>query len=121
MSVVLLLHSSKDNLIRTHNTIYRILDAKINELLDYCSEARTREEIQEFCGIGSREYLMANVVRPLLESGRLRRTIPDKPSSSKQNILKHNNTKVVANSKKAVAIVTALYHLAIMSLYGLVP
>jgi len=61
---------------------------KINELLDYCSEARTREEIQEFCGIGSREYLMANVVRPLLESGRLRRTIPDKPSSSKQKYIK---------------------------------
>lgn len=29
---------------------------KLNELLEYCSEPRTRSEIQEFCGIKSREY-----------------------------------------------------------------
>ena len=29
---------------------------KLNELLEYCSELRTRSEIQEFCGIKSREY-----------------------------------------------------------------
>jgi len=29
---------------------------KLNALLDYCSEPRTRAEMQEFCGIKTREY-----------------------------------------------------------------
>ena len=61
---------------------------KINALLDYCNEARTRAELQEFCEIGSRDYFMVNILRPLLETGRLKRTIPDKPNSSKQKYIK---------------------------------
>ncbi len=33
---------------------------KLNELLDFCTEARTRAEIQEFCGISSRDYFRKN-------------------------------------------------------------
>ena len=34
------------------------LDAsKLNALLDFCSEARSRMEMQEFCGIKSQDYL----------------------------------------------------------------
>lgn len=29
---------------------------KLNELLDFCEESRTRNELQEFCGIKSRDY-----------------------------------------------------------------
>ena len=61
---------------------------KLNELLEYCREARTRAEIQDFCEISSRDYFRRNVLSPLLNSGRLRMTIPEKPNSSKQKYIK---------------------------------
>lgn len=61
---------------------------KLNELMVFCQQARTREEMQTFCGIGSRDYFHNNVLKPLLISGRLRRTIPDKPKSKKQKYIK---------------------------------
>lgn len=61
------------------------LDAKrLTELLTYCQEPRTRTEMQVFCGINSREYFSNNILNPLLETGRLLRTIPDKPKSPNQ-------------------------------------
>ncbi len=62
--------------------------AKINALLEYCAEARTRAEMQAFCEIGSRDYFRNKILLPLLESGRLKRTIPDKPNSSKQQYIR---------------------------------
>ena len=61
---------------------------KLNELLNYCTEARTRAEIQEFCDISSRDYFRKKILMPLLNSGRLKRTIPEKPNSSKQKYIK---------------------------------
>ena len=61
------------------------LDAqRLTELLTYCQEPKTRTELQEFCGIHSREYFTNNILNPLLETGRLLRTIPDKPKSPNQ-------------------------------------
>ena len=61
---------------------------KINELLDYCKEAKSRVEIQEFCGIKSQDYFRKNILVPLINSGRLKMTIPDKPKSSKQRYIR---------------------------------
>lgn len=61
---------------------------KLNELLNYCTEARTRAEMQEFCDINSRDYFREKILMPLLNSGRLKRTIPEKPNSSKQKYIK---------------------------------
>ena len=61
---------------------------KLNALLDYCSEARSRIEMQAFCEISSRDYFRNKILLPLLESGRLKRTIPDKPNSSKQKYIR---------------------------------
>ena len=61
---------------------------KLNALLDYCKEARSRVEMQEFCDIKSQDYFRKNVLIPLLDSGRLKRTIPDKPNSSKQKYIR---------------------------------
>lgn len=61
---------------------------RVNALLDYCTEARTSTELQQFCEIKSREYFRKNVLSPLVKSGRLKQTIPDKPNSSKQKYIK---------------------------------
>ena len=61
---------------------------RINALLDYCMEGRTAAELQQFCEISSREYFRKNILAPLVKSGRLKRTIPDKPNSSKQRYIR---------------------------------
>ena len=61
---------------------------KLNALLEYCKEVKSRTEMQSFCGIKSQDYFRRNILLPLLESGRLKRTIPDKPNSSKQKYIR---------------------------------
>lgn len=55
------------------------------DLLLFCKTPRTRAEIEEhFKGRLSINYLMTNIVHPLVESGRIKLTIPDKPKSKNQ-------------------------------------
>ncbi|MBR3327960.1 MAG: hypothetical protein IKG22_11630, partial [Atopobiaceae bacterium] len=60
----------------------------LDMVCDFCSEPRTRAEIQRHLGISSRRYLRQSIIRPLLDSGRLLQTIPDKPSSPKQRYVR---------------------------------
>ncbi len=62
--------------------------SRISTLLEYCTEERTAAELQQFCEISSREYFRKNILVPLVKSGRLKRTIPDKPNSSKQKYIR---------------------------------
>ena len=65
------------------------LDIQIlNDLLDFCKEPRSRSEMQAFCGIRSQDYFRKHVLLPLLEIGKIRRTVPDKPNSSKQKYVR---------------------------------
>lgn len=57
-------------------------------LIDYLNVPRSRQEIQEFCGFKSRNYFVKNILNPLIESGRVDLTIPEKPQSSKQKYVK---------------------------------
>lgn len=54
------------------------------ELLRYCSEPRTREEMMEFLGIKHRTTFRNTYLKPLLESGKLFMVYPDKPRSKNQ-------------------------------------
>ena len=44
--------------------------------------------MQKYYGISTREYFRKNVLKPLLQSGRLKMTIPEKPNSSIQKYVK---------------------------------
>ena len=57
---------------------------RLNDLLEYCSEPRTRAEMQEFCGIKTREYFRKNILAPMIQAGKLLLTIPEKPKSPNQ-------------------------------------
>jgi ATP-dependent DNA helicase RecG len=63
-------------------------DDKIQSLLEYCIMPRKRDEMQKHYGIASREYFRKNVLEPLLQSGQLKMTIPDKPKSGNQRYVK---------------------------------
>lgn len=55
-------------------------------ILEFCSVPRSRAELIEFVG-KSRTYVMMNVVNPLVASGKLRLTIPQKPKSPMQRFV----------------------------------
>ena len=56
-------------------------------LLDFCETPRTRVELEQFTGF-SRYYTMSKIVQPLIGSGKLEMTLPDKPKSAKQMYVK---------------------------------
>lgn len=65
------------------------LDAdKANALIAFCTEERTKSEMMEFCTIRSDYYFRENILKPLLQQGILRRTVPEKPNSPKQKYIK---------------------------------
>ena len=59
-------------------------DEETERLLLFCKTPRTRKEICEYLGLSSGTYAMKKYILPLVESGEIKLTIPEKPKSHKQ-------------------------------------
>lgn len=59
-------------------------DKKVEDLILFCTTPKSREEMQLHIGIMNREHFRKAYLKPLLESGRIKMTIPDKPNSKNQ-------------------------------------
>lgn len=57
------------------------------DILSFCETPRTRAELIAFTGF-SRQYTMTMIIQPLIDSGKIKLTLPDKPKSSKQKYVK---------------------------------
>ncbi len=55
-----------------------------DELLDFCMKPKLKSEIAEFLGVKTTFYVMSKYVTPLLQSGDLAMTLPEKPQSKLQ-------------------------------------
>ncbi len=66
------------------STEVKLESDKLKELILFCSEPKSRKEMQEFCGIKSDEYFRKNILKPLVSGNVLKMTRPDSPNSSKQ-------------------------------------
>lgn len=55
-----------------------------NSLIEFCRTPRSRKEISEFLKIKSVAYAMKRYIQPLIESGKIKLTIPDTPKSTQQ-------------------------------------
>lgn len=53
-------------------------------LLEFCKTPRTRKEIVKFLGIASSQYAIRRYLEPLVSSGAISMSIPDRPKSPKQ-------------------------------------
>ena len=62
---------------------------KNTDIITFCTIPRSRNELQEFTGF-SRYYTMSKIVQPLIDSGELVLTIPEKPKSRNQKYVKKN-------------------------------
>ena len=58
--------------------------ASPEDLLAFCQTPRSRQEIAAYLGVKTVFYAMSHYVQPLLQSGRLKMTIPESPKSRKQ-------------------------------------
>lgn len=54
------------------------------QVLAFCQQPKSRAEIQEHLGFKDREHFRSAILNPLLDSGQLLRTLPDKPTSPNQ-------------------------------------
>ena len=55
-----------------------------DKILKFCVEARSKAEIAEHCGYRSIKHFTDKFLKPMLASGQLLMTIPDKPTSPEQ-------------------------------------
>lgn len=53
-------------------------------ILEFCVVPRSRKEIQEFVGLSNRGHFNKAYLKPLIEEGRLKMTIPEAPNSRNQ-------------------------------------
>ena len=74
-------------------------DDKLEIIIGFCEEPRSRAEIQEKLRIKSERYIREKLLAVLLKDGRLARTIPDKPRSIKQ---KYISTKTEMERAQAI-------------------
>lgn len=60
------------------------LNSTMREIIAYCTQPRSRNEIAEHVGIETPSYVVQRYLRPLLDMGLLEMTMPDKPKSKNQ-------------------------------------
>ena len=63
-------------------------DGAQTDLLSYCTVPRTRQEIAAFLGIKMASYAIRQYILPLVETGKLKMTILDRPGSPRQTYYK---------------------------------
>jgi ATP-dependent DNA helicase RecG len=68
----------------THDTTHD----DIERLLEFCMTPRSRSEMMAFMQLVNRKHFTEHYLQPLLASGRLVMTIPDKPKSKNQKYVK---------------------------------
>ena len=54
------------------------------DLLAFCRTPRSRRELADFLGLSSVSYAVTQHIQPLVDAGKLKLTIPEKPKSTYQ-------------------------------------
>lgn len=71
----------------SNNPVTEVESEETIKLLEFCKIPRSRKEIAAFLGIKTVYYAAQHHIQPLLESGKLAMTIPDKPKSRNQKFV----------------------------------
>lgn len=62
-------------------------DAPHERILAFCTEPHSKAEIMRHCGYHNSKHFTEKYLKPLLESGQLQMTLPDKPQSHNQKYM----------------------------------
>lgn len=71
----------------TQNEEKKTYDNIEQKILEFCTEERTAKEIVEYCGYKSVDRFKRNYLKSLVDSGKIRMTIPNKLKSKKQKYI----------------------------------
>ena len=77
----------------THQVIHQVthqdsaLSAVSTQILTFCIEPKFKKELALFCGFKDLRNFTLNYINPLLDSGLLEMTVPDKPKSKNQKYI----------------------------------
>ncbi len=69
---------------KTHDATH---DKTHDAILAFCVEPLSKAEIAEHCGYKNTKNFTQKYLRPLLDSGMLKMTLPDKPKSKNQKYI----------------------------------
>lgn len=73
-----------------HDTAHEESQDKFEIIVKFCNIPRTKDEIMKHVGLSSKRQFNERYMKPLLETGRLLMTLPDKPRSKKQQYIAAN-------------------------------
>ena len=71
-----------------HQVIHQVIELSTvsKQILAFCTTPKSKKELAVFCGFKDLRNFTLKHINPLLESGQLEMTIPDKPKSRKSKI-----------------------------------
>lgn len=74
----------------THQVTPQDLEQRLLRLIDFCSTPRSKREMMDYLGLTDSKNFRERYLVPLLSSGKIEMTIPDKPNSRNQKYKKVN-------------------------------
>ena len=78
-------------------------DTHQDKILEFCKEPKTTKEIMAYLGLRDRRNFYLKYMRPLLDSGKLQMTIPDKPNTKNQKYITKNYIYILGgNNVKSI-------------------
>lgn len=69
------------------------VDSVKAKIIEFCKRPQSREELMIMCGLKNKNHFIKTYLKPLLHSGQLRMTIPDKPNSRYQRYIVAEKTE----------------------------
>lgn len=75
---------------KTYEKTYENIEEKI---IEFCVEAKSAKEISGFCGFKSVDRFKRNYLKPLLEQGKIKMTIPEQPKNRNQKYIANNGVR----------------------------
>lgn len=73
---------------KTHDATHDAIPVTIfDKILSFCLISHSKAEIAEYCGYKNTKNFTQKYLRPLLDDGKLKMTLPDKPKSKHQQYI----------------------------------
>ena len=72
----------------TGQVVHRVILTTEEKILEFCSVPHSRKEIQSYLGFSGRNNFNDKYLSPLISSGKLKMTIPNKPNSRLQKYIR---------------------------------